>query len=89
VKHVRALERAPITTDDRFYTQVTNPTTEQLSKYAQMLLNNATQDKPIQFFGEVPYFVTPTSIVLAEQFGVEPRQWVMMKQDATESLSPL
>lgn len=75
--------------DSRFFAQVTNPTETQLGKYAELILEGLTHDKPIQFFGEIPYWISPSGIVLAEQFGVEPKQWVMMKQDVVESLSPL
>jgi len=75
--------------DERFFTCIKDPTVGQLVEYSKLMLLDMTNDKPIQFLGEVPYWTSPTGIVLAEQFGVEPRQWIMMKLDPVESLSPL
>ena len=75
--------------DERFFVCVTNPSVIELTKYAELLNANMTKGKPIQFFGTVPYFVTPNGVVLAEQFGVEPKQWVMQKAEVSNDLSAI
>lgn len=67
--------------DDRFFLQVPNPTPELLTKYAQLILDDATQRKPIQFTGTMPFWTPPNGVMLNEQFGVEPKQWMMLKPE--------
>lgn len=73
--------------DSRFFAQVTNPTETQLGKYAELILEGLTHDKPIQFFGNIPYWTSPSGIVLAEQFGVEPKQWIMQRAEPANDLA--
>lgn len=75
--------------DVRFFACVTNPTVGQLTEYSKLMLLEMTQNKPIQFFGEIPYFTTPSGIVLAEQFGVEPKQWIMQRAEPANDLSSI
>ena len=69
-----------LTPDTRFSLSITDPSTKQLDTYAQLILAGDI-NKPVQFFGFIPYWVVPSGITLTEQLGVEPRQWVMMKQE--------
>lgn len=75
--------------DERFFVSVTNPSTLELDKYAELLNDNMTKGKPIQFFGTVPYWTSPAGITLAEQFGVEPKQWIMTKAEPARDLSEI
>jgi hypothetical protein len=61
----------------RFFAEVPNPTTEQLNVYAELMVKEQTNDKPIRFYGTIPMWTTPNGIVFAEQQGVEPKEWVM------------
>lgn len=51
-----------------FFMSVTNPTVEQLNKFAKLISNEATNDKPIKVSGLIPEsWSPPTEIVFAKQ----------------------
>lgn len=67
-----------VATESRFFAEVENPTTVQLSKYAELMREELTNDKPIRFYGTIPMWQPPDGIIFAEQHGLEKPEWLML-----------
>jgi hypothetical protein len=78
-----------VASESRFFAEVENPTIPQLAKYAELIRDELTQDKPIRFFGTVPMFQPPDGIIFAQQHGLDHVEWLMMHPSMLDSLGPI
>jgi hypothetical protein len=52
--------------------------------YAELIVKEQTDDKPIRFYGTIPMWSTPTGVIFSEQQGIEPKEWVMFHPSMLE-----
>ena len=67
--------------DDRFFVVSNNPSTIELDKYAELTSSGLTKDKPIRLTGTMPFWTPPNDIMIVEQQGIEPKEWIMVKKE--------
>ena len=63
--------------DNPYFIEIPNPTIEQLDVYAQMVLKEQTDDKPVRCYGTIPMWVPPHGLIWKQSEGVKPTEWLM------------
>lgn len=71
-KRYQDLHESVFNKDSQFFLQITNPTLEQLQKSAKLILDEATNDKPICVRGLIPPWTPPDGLVWQEQQRLTP-----------------
>lgn len=64
-------------TDNRFFADITNPSVDQLNRFAELIKDELTDNKPIRFSGTVPMWIPPQGVQMVQQQGVEPAEFLM------------
>jgi hypothetical protein len=59
----------------KYFATIYCPTVAQLDNYAKVILLEMNDGKPIRVTGQIPTWKPPKNIILAEQVGVEPKEW--------------
>lgn len=67
--------------DNRFFADITNPSVDQLNRFAELIKDELTDNKPIRFVGNVPMWTAPQGIQMVQQQGISPPEFLMTKQE--------
>lgn len=63
--------------ESRYFDEIANPSIMQLDAYAEMVRREATNDKPVKFFGTIPMWSPPTGIIFNKSEGIDYDEWLM------------